>query len=455
MPGTVILGIGKESTLFIEALITEIVNTRERNHNIIAVGIYDDSANSAGPKVQRSIRRRTKKKLHADYLVRTAKNEVEFSDPTLDDLVDLRKEALDYRPTSLLLFIDAEFLRKPDYVEVFRQLRVKAIQISMTAICFTHDTANDQEAYAALEKLTRPDTLNNGAPILEAAFMVRTNSPLAGSVAGWDTQYQLLARSLAGIWIARHIRPSNPNYNPDFNTQVSQVRQIGKPFIGMAVKTRGLSMKDPKEQAQAAAQPQPQPPSSFEPPAPYQPPKPSQSRPGFFTRLLYPILRHTTWRISAEEAADTINTLTRSVLRDMPAVTTVQPFTQLGVDVHELPISVNFIVPFRPNTAKFNDLANLVESMLRNHDPAIADRGYNVVVRSIIRGRGVDLSKKRIPGADKGKFYCQVCVLYAVDRQHISPSVAAPASSTTAARENPANPIHPVNPINAVHDREG
>lgn len=407
MPRTVIVGIGNLSTQFTEKLVEALVDG-PKGHGIVAVGVYDNGSGVAGTKVRKNIHRRTRK-LHVDDISVTPREDVQDGDPKHDDLVTLREHIQDYRPDTLLLIVDSEFMRQENYVEVFRVLKVRAVQLSITVICFTEDTIDDQSAYALLERRTGRDPLID-APIFEAAFIVRSDAPMVASFGGLDVQNEVIAKSLAGIWTA----PLHRNFNPEFATQVGTVRQREKTFIGLAAKSQGITMIKPQRGLR---------------------------------RLFYPLLRHSTRYISREYAAETIANLTRTIVNDLPPVTTVTPFGGLGIDVHVLPISINFIVPFRPNTSKFDDIANLVQlklkrtGSLRTQEEIIkaqpesgasardltlengaADHGYNVVMRSIVRSKGINLSA-RIAGTVKvvkDKYYCQVCVLFAISSSQIS-----------------------------------
>ncbi len=400
---SIILGVGKLSSQLTEKVVRELVDGPP-GHGLVAIGVYD---REAGARVRQKIHRLTRnRKLHVEDLSVKPKPIVQFPNAELDDLVDLSRHVLDFASESLLLIIDASMLQKPDYAEVFRHLRVSSVQpLFITVICVADSTqrGGNRAAYEALEQYTRPDAANSNQPIFEAAFIVRTDSPLHQSVGGQETQFRLLAKSLAGICTA----PNHRMYNPGLELQVETIRQPStKPFIGMAVKTQGLTMKKPDK---------------------------------FIGRLFYPIFRHFTRFISAADAADTLVTLSRSILQDDPsAMTTVEPFTRQGVDPHQQPISVNLIVPFKSNNPKFDDVATLVQQRLTHDEqvkqqpntrsqagnqggPPQVEKRYNVIMHSIINGRGVNLSSNKFIKTSPGKFYCQVCVLFALDMSHIAP----------------------------------
>jgi hypothetical protein len=410
MPRTIIVGLGGLSTQFTEKFVKALVNNRKPEHGIVAVGVYDNGNGVAGPKVRKSIKRQ-RRRLKADDISITPDPNRKFqvSDAKLDDLVTMREHIQEYRPDTLFLITDAEFLRSAEYVDVWRVLKVASVDLEITVICFSSEISEDERAYELLEMNTRQDSMIK-APMFEGAFVIRSDSPLDAAFGGTDTQMDLLAKSLAGIYTA----PLHRNYNPNFADQVKRLRQGGKAFVSLAVKSQGITMIKPEKGIK---------------------------------RLLYPLLRHSTRYISKTFAVDTIENLTRTILNDLPPVTTTIPFNGLGTDIHALAISVNLIVPFRANTSKFDDIANQVEAKLRSpgvtriQEDIIAaqpesgaktrgatpqagkpDNGYNMVKRSIVPGKGINLSTKT-PGTVtpvKDKYYCQVCVLYMIERSQVS-----------------------------------
>lgn len=434
---SIIVGVGKLSSQLTEKVVRELVGGPP-GHGLRAIGVYD---REAGARVRHKIHRLTRnRKLHVDDISVTPKPNVRFPDAELDDLVDLKQRIFDYAPESLLLIIDASMLQKPDYAEVFRTLRISSVQdLFITVVCIADSMqpGGNTTAYDVLEAYTQPDRVNNNKPIIEAALIVRTDSPLHQSVGSQDIQFKLVARSLAGICTA----PNHRTYNPGLELQAETIRQLpARPFIGMALKTQGITMKKPEK---------------------------------FIGRLFYPIFRHTTRFISAAEAAENITRLSRSVLQDDPsAMTTVAPFAQQGIDPHQIPISINMIVPFSASSAKFDDVATLVQQRLTNDEPIPpqsgaqpqpvaasagasspvnpyttinfaklasatgggsapqtapqtapqVERAYRVIMHSIVKGRGVNLSSNKFIKTQSGKFYCQVCVLFALDKSHIPPT---------------------------------
>jgi hypothetical protein len=177
-------------------------------------------------------------------------------------------------------------------------------------------------------------------------------------------------------------------------------------------------------------------------------------------------------------------------------MTTVEDFRSLGDALYTTPISVNLIVPFSPKDPKFNKISDLVQSRLSRERPwkpwqlaqaqagsqtgsqanpqaaysaqfgtpsggqsgaqpgtqyggqsapgtqfgsqfggqppygsgapgasprPQKEPGFTVRWLSIASGKGVNLSDNEGVGTEKGKFYCQVCVLFAIDKQRISP----------------------------------
>lgn len=465
-----IVGIGQSSSQFTEKFVTELVKGPE-GHGLVAVGIYDNSP--AGPKVRRTIKRRTKR-LHVDDISVKLSATLKAAKPDLKDLVTLKRSMARLAPNTLLIIIDTVFMKDEEVATLFfNDFKAEAVQTVMTAICIADDDQEgiDQEAYTRLDTLTQPDIANNRPPILEAAYVVRNHSPLARAVGGPDVQYKLLAKSLAGIWSA----PLHRRFNPPFEKQAQQLRQPERKFIGLAVKTQGVEMKKPEK---------------------------------FLGRLFYPILRRMASRITTEQAVETITELTYALLENNPdALTTVEKFgeQEQGIDPHQLPISVNLIVPFRPSNPKFEQISARVQQKLiqsrtitvtaqsqapsspaspppasqpaasaqaadpyqtvnlwpnasqspdpyqtinlahssTQPDPAAYSApaptppaqgaaaaptetkkvipGYAVKLLSIIHGRGVNLGANLYIGSGKEKFYCQVCVLFSMDKDHLAP----------------------------------
>jgi hypothetical protein len=471
-----IVGIGPSSSQFTEKFVTELVGCRKpKGHGLAAVGIYDNT--DAGPKVRRTIKWRTRRLKVDDISVKRPPT-LQSGKPDLKDLVTLKRAMVKRAPTSLLLIIDTEFMQDEEVARLFfNDFKAEVIQTVMTAVCFANDDleGNDERAYQLLDRLTQPDVANNKPPILEAAYVVRNHSPLAGEVGGPDVQYQLLAKSLAGVWTA----PLYRRFNPPFEQQARQIRESKRKFIGMAVKTQGIEMKKPEKR---------------------------------MGRLFYPILRRMTSRITLEQAVDTITELTYALLENDPvALTTVAKFgsQEQGRDPHQLPLSVNLIVPFRPSNPKFEQISSRVQAKLINSRtitvpappqppsppapptpasqpaasapavdpyqtvnlrpnaskasdpyqtinfadtasqpdpagdsaqppaqgavqgavqgaaavPAVTTEvvpGYMVKLLSIIKAKGVNLGPDRYLGSGREKFYCQVCVLFGMDKDHLA-----------------------------------
>ena len=388
-----IIGIGPSSSQFTEKFVTELVRG-PRGHGLVAVGIYYNSV--AGPKVRRAIKRRTRRLKVDDISVKLSAT-LKADRPDLKDLVTLKRGMARLSPNSLLMIIDTAFMRDEEYAKLFfNDFKAESVQTVMTAICFADDDQEgiDQEAYARLDTLTQPDVANNKPPILEAAYVVRNHSPLAREVGGPDVQYKLLAKSLAGVWSA----PLYRRFNPPFEQQARQLRQPVRKFIGMAVKTQGVEMKKPEK---------------------------------FLGRLFYPVLRRMANRITTEQAVETITGLTYALIENDPvALTSVAKFglQEQGVDPHQLPISVNLIVPFHPSNPKFEQISARVQQQL------IRSRTITVPAPGSPPGLSAPPSPAGFPSP-------------AASQPSSSPSAvtsiqSAPSAASTA---QPANPLQTIN----------
>ena len=232
---SVIVALGPLSSQFVEKL-AYVIEGGPQGHGLIAVGIYDNSA--AGPEIRERISQRFKSSRVDDISVTPSTNDI-AANPAFSDILELQRRVQSLLPSFLLLVVDAKFVEHS--LAIFRDLRVVAPQISMTALCFSQEDqrdANDHRdrtAFALLDKYTNGEALANGAPILEGVFVVKTNSPLEIAVGDHDVQTDLLAKSLAGVWSA----PLYHNFNPTFGQQIEGLRRAGKAFIGLGVKTFG------------------------------------------------------------------------------------------------------------------------------------------------------------------------------------------------------------------------
>lgn len=395
----VIVGVGTSSSQFLVKFVRELL-AGPPGHCLVATGVYAQGQD--GERARREL---------ATVLRRTGINHIS-PPPTRDpranqvqvaDLAAFSQRIQDQSPDSLLLIIDDN--RVADAMPVFHDLEVvmHRLQMTMSAICFTTQDANQ----APLQELARLATEENAithAPILAPVLVIRQTSCLEQTVGFREQQNVLLAKSLAGIWSS----PLHQVDNPSLLVQLDYLRQLREPaqparypFLGIAVATKGLTM----------------------------------SRKRFIDQVLYWFVGGTTWRISVEQAQACLVQLSRSLLNNVPAC-----MTTLGrldeQQMHSVPISVNAIVPFRPRAPKFADIFNRVRRELVNGTPhgrsptmasyeqqpqpdeyalpTDATNGYAVSQMSMIPGKGVDLSKLQDFKRWKGRFYCQVCVMYPV-----------------------------------------
>lgn len=398
----VILAIGHSSSQFVENFLDNLA-VGAKGHGLVAVGVHEiDLAPDVRRRIHKCITR-----AHADDIsVESSQSPIE-----LERLRLLQNSAVGYQPRSVLIVIDAEYLGRSqtdaghakgaDVDKVlFTNLRIVARPAIMIGICITgnNKAGFEQTAYDTLEEHMRSQA--DRPPTLDAAFIVRADSPLSAAVGNDNDQNKLLTKSLVGMWTAPLF-----GQNPDIREQGTRVRQEAKDgqapktLIGMAVRTDGITMKKPK---------------------------------GGIDRLLYPILRHTTWRITPEDAANSIAATTYALLENWPvARTTVAPYPYRGPqqqspgiqDIHDVLLSVNLIVPFRPKDKKFAKVANLVRTRLTGQrqvhpqpgDTLVVERGFHVNVLSSVKGRGVEHI-----GSKSGQFYYQVCVLFPIDQKQIS-----------------------------------
>lgn len=403
--GWVALAIGHSAGQFIEQCLVDLAATGLKGHGLVAVGVHESNP---APNVSRRVNKRIDKAQADDISVEPFKAPGE-----LERLALLQKNAIRYEPKSMLIVIDAENLGrlKADPMHAlgkdvdtlfFMNLKTIANPAIMVAVCITDNTGADFEkaAYDTLERHTRSQA--NRPPTLDAAFIVRTDSPLSRVIGDETQQNLLLTKSLVGIWTAPLFAQ-----NPDIQKQGAGVRQDdGKnghdtqTLIGMAVRTDGLSMRKPD---------------------------------GGIGQLLYPILSLSTRRITAKEAADSIAATTYDLLENLPApMTTVEPYPYLGPiyqqpDIHEAPISVNLILPFRPTDSKFSEVGNRVKATLNSarrvqlpSGAFVQERGFQVNLLSKVNGPGVAHL-----GSQRGRFYYQVCVLFPINQRQISTSETA------------------------------
>lgn len=371
---SVIIGVGAQSSQFAKKLVSEIVGGRKQ-HGLVAVGIYDKDA-VAGSKVRRDIHRQTRRMHIKDISVDPSPAD-QSRDPIATDLVELRERVLQLAPQLVLLIIDADLFARPNYAEVFELMRIRRGQLKLAVLLFTNGRAQDDNAYDLLRQYGQDSPLANDRPIVEGSFVVKNASPLASTIGGQSKQSDLLATSLAGIWSA----PLYGNYNPSFSDQLDLMRDPDRHpdrhFIGLAISTQGLTM---------------------------------ERGDGFLRHLFYPILRHTTWFITVEQAQEHLVTIIEALFRNQPPMTTVRQFD--SADLSSAPMTVNLMLPFRRSSQKFRLTRDRVAEELAN-------RGYHILGTSVVNRKGVNLTQSPKFEGRKGKFYGQVCILFGIRRDQI------------------------------------
>lgn len=353
MLGSVILGIGSKSSQFTDKLVNEIASGPQ-NHGIIAAGVY---TGPHGEKLRSGIHKSIGRMRAMDISVTPTINP-NVADRVLDDLVELQRKVARLEPESVLLIVDATFMNKREYAEVFHLLRVTLQQRGkMSALCFIDDPENDANALATLKSYTVSSPTAHNNPILDAVFVARViGSPLSNAVGGANPQMELLAKSMAQIWQA-HLYY---NFNPTFDDQVQLMRQAGHNFIGLAVGSVGLS---------------------------------GQEKPGLVARLFKPAL-------SGHQAQRQLIQLTEDLLQNQPeARTTVQPL-DLDLTARTQPITVNLIAPFRTTDPRFDEVRDGVQKALRGD-------GYKVAHTSLIPGNGSPVSMQTPPQGASYPAYSQ------------------------------------------------
>lgn len=337
MFGSVIMGVGPNSSQFTDKLIRAIARGPKQN-GIMAIGVY---SGAQGGKVRSAIAKHAKTLRVEDIsIVPTIGKEA--TDHVLQDLVELQLKVVRLEPESILLIVDASFISKPEYAEVFHLLRATLQQPGkMSAVCLLDDPSDPKEGRAALEQLmtftmVSPTTFNY--PILDAVFVVQnTGSPLSVAVGGTNPQMDFLARSLAQIWLANLY----VTFNPTFDTQVKVARQSGHTFIGMAIGSGRLS---------------------------------AQQQQGFFARLRGPSL-------DAYQAQRQLLQLTEDLLQNRPEARTSIKQVNLDAIARNQDITVNVIAPLRISDPRFNEVRDGLQRALRKD-------GYRVAHTSMIPGQG-------------------------------------------------------------------